>query len=215
MPTVGSVLAVSFPVAASFPVIQGKYRRQPNLQDGAHTSVSRAGPGLKVRWGRGGWRRFGTLLASAKMFLVDDDAVRARKKMTSGAPRGLRRTVDKATLRARGGDGVVARACGWRGGTKEMPAGQPARFWGEMAAAAPQPRALAPTLAGCPAGSRRGSQAGCPEPAKPPDRPAAFGPRPAPSQPAPAPALLAPVKVQDHDDHDGAARRARNGSGGR
>ena len=79
-----------------------KNRRQPNLQDGAQTSVSRAGPGSKRRRGGGGWQRFGTRLASAKPSHVDDLVVSARQKLTSGAPRGLRRTVEKSTLRTPG-----------------------------------------------------------------------------------------------------------------
>ena len=102
-------------------------RRLLALRDGAQKGVSGAGPGLKRRRGEGGWRRIGTHLWSTDNFLVDDHVVRAPKKLTSGALRGLRRTVDTATLRAQGGDGVVAWACGSRRGTKELPRGQSAR----------------------------------------------------------------------------------------
>ena len=93
-----------------------KSRRQPYLQDGAQTSVSRAGPGSKRRRGGGGWQRFGTRLASAKPSHVDDLVVSARRKMTSGAPRGLRRTVEKSTLRTpgRGREGRMGLWVAWR-----------------------------------------------------------------------------------------------------
>ena len=60
------------------------------------------GPSSKGRRGGGGWQRFGTRLASAKTSHVDDHVVSARRKLTSGALRGLRSTVEKSTLRTPG-----------------------------------------------------------------------------------------------------------------
>ena len=130
-------------------------------------------------------------------------------------PRGARAPSKKSILRAPGGEGKGVWAWGSRGGTEELPICQPARRGGRNTHSPSGALCVERTLAGWRAGSARGSLAACPQPAKPQDLPAAFCPKPAPSQPAPAPALLAPVKVQDHDDHDGAARRARNRSGGR
>ena len=79
-----------------------KNRRLADLQDGAQRASAGWGLVRKGGGGGGGWQRFGTRLASAKTSHVDDHVVSARRKLTSGALRGLRSTVEKSTLRTPG-----------------------------------------------------------------------------------------------------------------
>ena len=79
-----------------------KNRRLTDLQDGAQRASAGWGLVRNGGGGEGGWQRFGTRLASAKTSHVDDHVVSARRKLTSGALRGLRSTVEKSTLRTPG-----------------------------------------------------------------------------------------------------------------
>ena len=134
-----------------------KNRRLADLQDGAQRAS--AGWGLVRKGGGGGsgWQRFGTRLASAKTSHVDDHVVSARRKLTSGALRGLRSTVEKSPPCARrAGEERVTQACGPRRGTKELPRGQSARQYCRDAQTPRGQPWTSATLDGRQAGSRRG-----------------------------------------------------------